>query len=74
MSDIIQSPYLKTFKGVQESIPSLAAGKTTLFDVPARQNTRLAESIFWNRFLGSLNVYKFGLSSQKGMDIYFTSY
>jgi hypothetical protein len=29
------------------------AGTTTLH--------RLAESIPWNRFLGSLNVYKFGL-------------
>ncbi len=27
---------------------------------------RLAESIPWNPFLGSLNVYKFGLSFQKG--------
>ncbi len=27
----------------------------------ARQATRLVESIPWNRFLGSLNVYKFGL-------------
>jgi len=27
---------------------------------PARQH-RLAESILWNRFLGYLNVYKFGL-------------
>ncbi len=26
---------------------------------------RLAESIPWNRFLGSLNVYKFGLKSGK---------
>jgi hypothetical protein len=27
----------------------------------ARQATRLVESIPWNRFLGSLDVYKFGL-------------
>ncbi len=31
---------------------------------PARLH-RLAESIPWNRFLGSLNVYKFGLKSGK---------
>jgi hypothetical protein len=30
---------------------------------PARLH-RLAESIPWNRFLGSMNVYKYGLSIQ----------
>ncbi len=30
-----QSPYLQTFEGAQESIPSLAGGTTTLFVVPA---------------------------------------
>jgi hypothetical protein len=44
-----------------ENQPGLAAGKTTLFDVPTRQDTWLAELIPWNRLLGSLNVYKFGL-------------
>ncbi len=29
--------------------------------VPAARLYRLAESALWNRFLGSLNVYKFGL-------------
>ncbi len=38
------------------------AGTTTLFDVPARYRLhRLAESIPSHRFLGSLNVCKFGL-------------
>ncbi len=37
------------------------AGKTTLFDVLARQATWACEIVPWNRFLGSLNVYKFGL-------------
>jgi hypothetical protein len=37
-----QSPYLKTFKGPQESIPSLA------------------ESNPQNRYLGLLDVYKYG--------------
>ncbi len=36
-------------------------GTTTLSDVPAHHAT-LAESIPWNRFRGSLNIYKFGLS------------
>jgi hypothetical protein len=37
---------------------------TTLFDLPARQTiNKLAESIPWNRFLGSLKFYKFGLGS-----------
>jgi hypothetical protein len=29
--------------------------------VPTRQLSRVAESIPWNRFLDSFNVYKFGL-------------
>jgi hypothetical protein len=29
--------------------------------IPAQAADRLAESVPWNRFLGSLNVYKFGL-------------
>jgi hypothetical protein len=42
--------------------PAWRAGATALFVVPARQIHRLhGESIPRNRFLGSLNVYKFGL-------------
>jgi hypothetical protein len=53
-----QSPNLKTFKGTpgidsNQSIRQASPG-------PARQY-RLSDSISWNRFLGSLQVYKFGL-------------
>ncbi len=34
-----QSPYLETFEGAQESIPSWRAGTTTLCCVPARKAT-----------------------------------
>ncbi len=37
-------------------------GTTSLFVVPARQATEAAESIPRNRFLGSINVCKYGLS------------
>ncbi len=57
----------KPFKAPGESIPS-QAGRYDLLEGPARQATiehRLAESILWNRFLGTSNVYKFGLSYAK---------
>ncbi len=45
--------------------PACRAGTTTLFVVPARQATsRLAKSMPRNRFLGSINVYIYGLSSE----------
>ncbi len=48
-------------------IDSQPGGPTTLFVVRARQATyRLAESIPRNIFLGSLIVYKYGLSSDSG--------
>ncbi len=37
----------------------------SLFDVLARQVTQLAKLIPWDRFLGSLNIYKFGSASRK---------
>jgi hypothetical protein len=40
------------------------AGTTTLFDVPTRYATWLAESIPWNRFVGSLKVYKYELCTR----------
>ncbi len=40
----------------------MRTGTTTLFVVPARAVTWLAESIPRNRFLGSIDVYKHGLS------------
>ncbi len=47
----------KPFKEPRNRFRALPAGTTTLLDVPARQ-----AFIGWrNRFLGSLNVYKFGL-------------
>ncbi len=52
------------FKEPRNRFPAWRAGTTSLFDLPARQTiNRLSESIPWNRFLGSLNVYKFGLGS-----------
>jgi hypothetical protein len=50
----------RPFKEPKNPFPTWRVGTTTLFDVPARQVTvhRLAESIPWNRFLGSLNVYQ----------------
>jgi hypothetical protein len=49
-----------------ESIPpayvAWRAGSANKVIVPASRLHRLAESIPWNRFLGSLNVYKFILS------------
>jgi hypothetical protein len=41
--------------------PAWRAGTITLIDVPAARLNKLAESIPWNRFLGSLNVYKYRL-------------
>ncbi len=41
---------------------TVRAGTTTLFVVPAARLHRLAESIPLNRFLASLNVYKYELS------------
>ncbi len=54
--------FLNLLLGAQESIPSLAGRcDNPLTYLPARLN-RLAESIPWNRFLGFLNFYKYGLS------------
>jgi hypothetical protein len=50
----------KPFKEPRNRFPAWRADTTTLFDVLAHQD-RLAESIPWNRFRGSLNVYKFGI-------------
>jgi hypothetical protein len=47
----------KPFKEPRNLFPACRAGTTTQFDCQAR----LAESISWNRFMGSLNVYKFGI-------------
>jgi hypothetical protein len=59
-----QNPELEfvNLKGAQESIPSLAGRYDNPFLTyrPAWLH-RLAESIPWNRFLGSVNVYKIGL-------------
>jgi len=52
----------KPFKEPRNQFLAWRASTATLFDVPALKDTyRLAEFIPWNRFLGSLNVYKFGL-------------
>jgi hypothetical protein len=52
---------------IPESIPpAYAAWRTgTKYDDSiCVTGPRLAESIPWNRFLGSLNVYKFGVRAQ----------
>jgi hypothetical protein len=54
----------KSFQKPRNRFPAWRAdiAYDTLFIVPARQATyRLAESIPRNRFLGSLNIYKYGL-------------
>ncbi len=53
----------KLFKEPRNRFQAWLAGTTTLFVVPARRLYRLAESIPQNRFLGSLNVYKYGRST-----------
>ncbi len=50
--NVYPSPYLQTFSGAQESILSMAGR----YDNPIWRTGPT-----WNRFLGSLNVYKFGL-------------
>ncbi len=57
------------FKVPRNRYPAWRTGTTTLFVIPARQVTlhRLAESIPWNRFLGSLKVY--GLCFRRGFVI-----
>ncbi len=57
--------FLGSLKGIQiraqESIPAWRAGIATVSVVPARQAHSPAESIPRNQFLGSINVYKYGL-------------
>jgi hypothetical protein len=55
------SPYFKPFKAPRNRFPAWRAGTTTIFVVPPTKLHRLAKSMPWNRFLGSLNVYKYGL-------------
>jgi hypothetical protein len=58
----IRARICKPFKEIRNRFPAWQAGTTTLFDVPAAKLHWLVESIPWNRILGSLNVYKYGLS------------
>ncbi len=61
----MQDIYIK-----KKSIPSLAVrydNPVLMTYRPARlHKNRLAESISWNRCLGSLNVYKYVLSTKIG--------
>ncbi len=52
-------PEFVNVQGAQESIPGCPARQIGLSYRPVRLK-RLGPSIRWNRFLGSLNVYKFG--------------
>ncbi len=60
-----QSPqFVDLLRSPRNRFPAWRAGTTTLFVVPARARLhRLAESIPRKRFLGSINVYKYGLCS-----------
>jgi hypothetical protein len=64
----VQRPNFRIWKPFEEPrnrFPAWRAGTKILFDVPVRQAAyRVAESSHWNRFLGSLNVYKFGLGHE----------
>ncbi len=51
----------RPFKKPRNRFPAYRVGTTTLFVVPARKGNWLAESIPWNRFLDSINVFKYGL-------------
>ncbi len=51
----------KPFKEPRNRFLAWRAGTTTLFTYGPTRLQRLAESILWNRFLGSLIVYKYGL-------------
>ncbi len=51
----------RPFKKPRNRFPACRVGTTTLFVVPARKGNWLAESIPRNRFLGSINVFKYGL-------------
>ncbi len=52
-------------KEARNRFPAWRAGTATLFVVPATRLHRLAESMHQNRFLGSINVYKYGLRAMK---------
>ncbi len=53
----------KPFKEHRNRFPAWRTGMTTLFDDRPSRLHKPEESIPWNRVLGSLNVYKFGLST-----------
>jgi hypothetical protein len=53
--------FVNLSRSAQESIPSLAGRYEGPPGYIGWQNRFLAESIPWNRFQGSLNVYKYGL-------------
>jgi hypothetical protein len=58
---LLRSPGIDSKESIPPASVMSRASTTTLFVVlPARLH-RLAESIPWNRFLGSLKVYKFSL-------------
>ncbi len=53
----------KPFKEPRNRFPAWQTGMTTLLVIPSARLHRLEASIPWNRFLGSINVYKYGLRS-----------
>ncbi len=59
----LEPVFVNLLAGAQESIPSLAGHYDNPIDVPAREAISTVD--WWNRFLGSLNVYKYGLSSSE---------
>jgi hypothetical protein len=67
----------KPFKEPRNRFPAWRDGTTTLFDIPipARQATysRPTDSITWNQFLGSVNVYNLGLYIRLQLSRYFVN-
>ncbi len=53
----------RPFKEPRNRFPALRAGTTTYLLYRPTKLNRLAESIFWNQFPGSLNVYKYVLGT-----------
>jgi hypothetical protein len=53
----------KPFKEPSNRFPAWQTGMTTLLVLPFARLHRLEASIPWNRFMDSINVYKYGLRS-----------
>ncbi len=61
LSSLLRARICRPVKEPRNRFPACRAGKTTLLSYRPARLHRLAESIPRNRFLGSRNVYKYGL-------------